>query len=214
MAISKKGNDGFIGKIGNTVVYLLNGKIVKRGIGFSNKDPTDLQLASRQITGVVSQFMGPIKDFVNVGFEQEGKLAKKSAYNMASSFNRSYAITGDYPDQEIDFAKVLVSKGKMPLTDQVEVELTSDGLLFIWDTTLTDSGRKWSDQVMLMAYMPQLGEATYLINGARRTVGSDLLRLPRFKEPVVVETYISFITANHKCVSNSIYMGRVIWKHV
>lgn len=213
MAISQKGNDGFIGKTGNTVVYLLNGKLVKREIGFSSKAPTDLQLANWQITRVVSHFLGPIKDFVNVGFSQEAKVAKKSAYNMATSFNRSNAIIGDYPDQKIDFSKVLVSRGKIPPTVQVGVELTADGLLFTWDTLVTDSGRKWNDQVMLMAYMPQLKEAVYLINGDIRTVGSDLLRLPKFTKEVVIETYISFIAANHKNVSDSIYTGEVIWKH-
>lgn len=211
MAISKKGNHGFTGKVGKTVTYRLNGKWVQREIGISNKPATDRQLASRQITAIISKFLSSVREFINVGFVVEAKRARKSANNMATSFNRSNAITGNYPDQRIDFSKVLLSMGKMPLNSQVKAELTNDGITFSWDTSLTDDGRRWSDQAMLMAYMPEINEAAYLINGARRTVGTDLLRLPIVESPVLVETYISFISANHKSVSDSIYTGQLIW---
>ena len=40
MAVSKKGNDGFSGKSGNMVTYMMNGKMVKRQIGVNTKPPT------------------------------------------------------------------------------------------------------------------------------------------------------------------------------
>lgn len=43
MARAKKGTESFIGKIGNTVVYELNGQLVKRTIGISTKKRSEKQ---------------------------------------------------------------------------------------------------------------------------------------------------------------------------
>ena len=212
MASSKRRSDGFIGRTGNTVVYLLNGKLVKREIGVTTKPPTIPQLASRQITGITAQFLGTIKEFINLGFKQEAERAKKSAYISATSYNRLNAITGAYPDYKIDYSRVLLSKGNKPKTENVKMEPQVEGLRFTWDPSLSDSGKRWTDQVMMMAYLPELNEAVYLLNGARRTEGQDILVMPQFREPVSVETYVSFIAANHKSVSDSIYTGQVLWK--
>lgn len=211
MASSKKKNDGFIGRTGNTVVYLLNGKLVKREIGVITRKPTDLQLGGRMITGIIAEFMSRVKEFINVGFKPEAKIAGKSEYNIASSYNRLNAISGSYPDCAIDYSKVLLSKGSKPLTQNVSVKKIEEGLQFTWDPAVSDSGRRWTDQVMMMAYIPEMKEAVFIINGARRTAGMDILILPKFNETVTVETYISFIAANHKSVSDSIYTGQVLW---
>lgn len=212
MASSKKGSDGFTGKTGRTVVYLLNGKTVKREIGFSSKPPSILQLAARQVTTVSSQFLSPAKEFINLGFKQQAEKTDKSPNNLASSHIRFNAIIGDYPEYCLDYSKVLLSRGDKPLTESLEVKAVEEGLQFSWDPAVSDSGRRWNDQAMMMAYIPSLKEAIYLLNGARRTEGTDILRLPRFKDAVVIETYISFLAANHKSVSNSVYTGQLIWE--
>jgi len=214
MATLKNGKGAFIGKLGNTVSYWLNGKLVRREIGITNKLPSVCQSASRQITSIVSKFLAPLKEYINIGFELEGKQAKKNPNNMASSFNRKFAIKGEYPDQKINFPKVLLSKGKMPPTKNVAMNISPEGLVFTWDTAISGTGIRWSDQVMMMGYMPDLQEATYVLNGAKRLEGKDLLQLPRTKEGVWVETYISFVAANRKSVSNSIYTGRVFWEGI
>ncbi|MGY0040467.1 hypothetical protein [Pedobacter sp. NJ-S-72] len=51
MAVFKKGsNDGFIGRIGNTVTYMRYGKLEKRTIGLRTDKPTIPVLRSRQVT--------------------------------------------------------------------------------------------------------------------------------------------------------------------
>jgi len=85
MAISKKRGEGFTGKTGRTVVYLLNGKLVQREIGFSTKPPTLLQLASQQITTVSSQFLSPVKEFINLGFKLQAEKSDKSPNNLGTN---------------------------------------------------------------------------------------------------------------------------------
>lgn len=82
-------NDGATGRNGNTVTYLLYGKLVKRTIGLRTDKPTIPVLKSRQITALATAFLKPVKEFVAIGFELEGRLNFKSYYDIASSYNIS-----------------------------------------------------------------------------------------------------------------------------
>ncbi|HEY0176822.1 MAG TPA: DUF6266 family protein, partial [Pedobacter sp.] len=73
MATRKKGGDGFKGKLGDTVVYSLNGQDVKRSIGLITKDPSKLQKENRTSMRTVTDFLKPVLNFIRIGFELETK---------------------------------------------------------------------------------------------------------------------------------------------
>ena len=211
MAILKvESNRGFIGRVGNTVTYVLNGQIVKRTIGKSSKEATIPQLSARQKTKIITGFLNPVKEFIHIGFEFEARLVQKhSTYNIATSYNWLNAITGEYPDQKIDFSKVLLSRGKMPVTTHIEVKIADNRITFQWDKTIVSEGMKDSDRVMLMAYLPEENRAISLIGGAERLEGVEHLVIPECYEGAHMETYVSFISADYKTISNSVYTGQV-----
>ncbi|MBB6500544.1 DUF6266 family protein [Pedobacter cryoconitis] len=212
MAIFSKGsNDGFTGRIGNTVTYWRYGKLVKRTIGLRTDVPTVPVLRSRQVTALTTALLKPVKSFIAVGFELEGKLELKSYYTVATSYNRLNAISGTYPEQRIDFTKVLFSRGKMPVTPNISVRRTEEGLIFNWDASFTEVGVNGNDQVMLMAYAPGSSGTVFQLNAGRRSEGEASLSIRKRRKPLLLETYISFISENRKRVSNSIYAGQVIW---
>jgi hypothetical protein len=212
MAILKvESNRGFIGRVGNTVTYLLNGQIVKRTIGKSSKEATIPQLSARQKTKIITGFLNPVKEFINIGFEFEARLVqKKSAYNIATSYNWLNAITGEYPDQKIDFSKVLLSRGKMPATNNIEVKFADNRITFKWDETIVNERMKGSDRVMLLAYIPQENRAVSLIGGAERLEGGEHLVIPECYDGIHIETYVSFVSADYKSISNSVHCGSFI----
>jgi len=211
MAILKvESNRGFIGRVGNTVTYLLNGQIVKRTIGKSSKEATIPQLSARQKTKIITGFLNPVKEFINIGFEFEARLVQKhSAYNIATSYNWLNALTGEYPDQQIDFSKVLLSRGKMPSTNNIDVKFQGNKISFKWDETIVNEGMKESDRVMLLAYLPKENRAVSLIGGAERLEGGEYLIIPECKEGIHIETYVSFVSADYKSISDSVYTGQV-----
>lgn len=211
MAVSKNGKLGFTGKVGDTVVYPLNGQWVQRTIGKSNKPATALQLACRQRTKICNDFLNPVLEYIDVGFKAKADALRKNSHNLATSYNRLNAIVGEYPDQHMDFSKVRFSEGKMPVTAGIYATLKDYGVAFSWQVDEDSPGIRWNDQVMLMAYLPEEKDAIYQINGLRRNEGSDILRIPRYEEPLILETYISFISATHKMVSNSVYTGQFLW---
>lgn len=202
--------DGFLGKLGDTVTYILNGKITRRKIGHSAKPATIAQLEARQATPVTNEFIKPVKEFIKIGFKGEAKLTKKNANSLISSYTRNYAIKGEYPYKEIDFTKVLFSKGNMPGTPDVKVKLMEDGVQFSWNKNLIPGHFRSDDQAMLMVYFPELKTAEYVINGGARGIGIANLSLIKHDTPTIMETYISFISVDRESVSDSMYTGQFI----
>lgn len=211
MATAKKDSfDGFTGKFKDHVVYLLNGKLVKRPIGVITVPGTELQLIYRKQTGITNQFIKPTREFMKIGFKAEAKLAQKNPESLISSYTRLNAIKGTYPNQEIDFTKARFSQGNMPDTPGTQIKLTDEGLEFTWDKKLIRGKFRYDDQAMLLAYFPALKTAEYSISGGARSTGAATLPLLRNESPTVMEVYISFISADREKVSNSVYMGQLI----
>ncbi|MGY0036431.1 DUF6266 family protein [Pedobacter sp. NJ-S-72] len=85
------------------------------------------------------------------------------------------------------------------------------GLTFNWDSSFAASGIKANDEVMLLAYEPEKKDATFLLYAGKRSEGEASLTIRKRKDPLVLETYISFISQNRKIISDSIYTGQIIW---
>ncbi|WP_316746921.1 DUF6266 family protein [Pedobacter gandavensis] len=199
------------GKVGKTVTYMLNGKLVTRSIGKSDKPATDLQKAIRLRTKVTSKFLLTLKEFILVGYEADARRIKQHPINQAFRYHWKHASTGNYPKIKIDFPKVLLSYGSMPLPKKVVISVVEKGFNFSWGSQKGLTGTHWSDQVMLVAYFPTLKRAAYKTAGATRDQGTDLLPIFDILHGVVAETYIAFISNDRKTISNSVYTGRVTW---
>jgi len=211
MASKKNPGEEFTGRSGNKVTYYLNGTLVERLIGLNTHPPTANQYRCRQATSLISALLRPVKEFVNVGYEFEGKAAMKVPYHLATSYHYSHAITGEYPEQRINYAKVLFSKGSMPLTEEVRAELISTGIKFSWAPLPTLDGHNKTDIVMLMAYESVKKEGFFSLGGPIRSAGTAAMSFQGIKRKLVLETYICFMSANRKSISNSQYTGQLIW---
>lgn len=207
MATLKNGLFGEVkGKLGAVVTYQLGNKVVVRTIGTSTKPPTEKQLASRQHLTVVSRFLKPVFPFIKLGFSLKALEMDLNPYNLAISLNIKNALKGNYPEVEMDYAKVQLAAGRLSLPQNPSVKILDAGLNFTWDAEQT-LGCAERDEVMLMAYFPGSGKAVYLIWGAKRREGHQLLPIPAALLQEYVETYMAFIAEDGKAISNSIYTG-------
>lgn len=212
MAISRKGKGGKVsGKIGNVVTYTLYGAQVERSIGKRVAPVTGPELVNRQKTAITSAFLRPVHNFIQTGYELEAKRELKTQYSLVTSYIRLNAIAGAYPNQYVDCEKVLFSKGKMPAIAKPTVEKDDNGLVFTWDNSMLLTGIKDTDQVMLMAYVPERNACLYKLCAAVRKDGVAYLPIPKNGTSLIIETYFSFISENRKNIANSIYTGRLIW---
>jgi len=211
MATSKGENKNLKGKIGNTTTYVLKTQSVTRSIGKSKKKPTKKQLPVRLKVRMITALLKPVKEFIRIGFEDAALNTKWSAYNIATSVNNRKAITGQYPRFEIDWTQVEFSQGDMPVLEDVSVQVVEGEMEFRWNPETMLSGMKDSDRVMVLAYCPEKKSAAYTVDGEKRYKGKERLDFTVYRKKVILHTYIAFIAANRKSISNTVYVGEILW---
>jgi hypothetical protein len=204
---------GFSGTVdGITYFRLPDGRTgAKKKNRPSSIPPTHLQLVNRADTALVSTFMKSFKEFISVGYQLEAKKNHQNPHNMMVRYIRKNAIEGTYPNRSVNIAKVLVANGQLPAAAETSVVMTEQGLTFNWSTELLPRLSHHSDQVMMLAYFPEIRETAYVLAGAQRLMGTDMLPLAGIKKGLSVEVFISFITNDHTGISDSIYLGQFNW---
>ena len=211
MARSKNGNpQDASGKIANLVYYKLNGQWVVRTIGVRKKPFTPAEIANQEKYRIVNTLLSDVGKMYQVGFERAAKGTVNNAHNLAFKKNLK-AVEGVYPNQYINFSKVAISKGKMPIVENAKVTYRDGHLDFTWDTEWSVEKKQfYDDQVMLMAYYPSDGQTFHEKAGDKRAEGKASLALSPYPgKDTIVHVYLSFISNDRKRISNSIYMGAV-----
>lgn len=201
---------GITGKIGNIEGYMLNGQYIVRSCRRKSTKPrTEKQLANQQKFTIVNHFVNSFIDFVLIGFDYAAMGKPQSPHNLAVSYQYKYAVTGQYPDFIIDYSKVRVAEGPINIQHvNASVKSENNHLKFTWVPDLTYS--LGNNHVMLLAYAPTLREAVYTLCGAKRSEGTDVLKLPDSWKGEVIETYLSFREENRMVCANSLYLGQVV----
>nr|WP_068892606.1 DUF6266 family protein [Pedobacter panaciterrae] len=225
MARAKFGTFGpLVGKLGNTIWYLRLGQPVTRMVSHpSTKPRSEKQIASSKAFSIVSSFVTPINSFLNMSMAQAIIKTQKVGRNEGMSLNLKSAVDGIYPNQELNYSKAIVGKGKLetatnPTADVVDnnPSLKIKQLKFSWEVNPAWGNTRRNDQVMMLAVMPEINKVNYVTSGARRQAGEDILEIYSFDTihgvktyATYAETYIVFISDDRKSVSNSIYTGRI-----
>ena len=201
---------GFTGTIGTVTGYMRNGQNVIRTRTSSIKDKrTPLQLAQREKIAVCSRFTNAFTgtDFFRKSFPAYGHTG--TGHNRATSALMSRALTGVYPDIALNYAQVLVSKGRLPGAHQAKVNLKLKNVLqFSFADNSTDGIAAADDTCILVAYAPNLQQAIFTLHGGFRKDKKASLNVTAFKGHIV-ETWIGFLSKGEADASDSVWTGTV-----
>jgi len=195
---------GITGTTGGLTSYWLNGQNVTQVKSGKRSHQSLKQLANCQEISVLNEFFEDICPLLKVGFGNEALGTTKNYHNIATSYNKKNAIKGEYPDLEMDYPKVLISRGNLIPPTGVTVEVVTAGLKFNWYTDGWQGGYGL-DQVMLLAFDPESKEIAYIAYGAHRYQGHEILELPDDMKNKPLETYISFVAIDRTDVATSLY---------
>jgi len=147
---------------------------------------------------------------VQPGLTQLATVGKSaSAYNLAVSYQKRYALTGDYPDAGVAYDRVMLSRGGLMAALEVSVELVGSDLQFSW---LCPEWVQWpdiDDEVAMVVYFPESGMVVYELNGPRRRALGAVLAIPPDLVDKRMEVYLFFVAESGKGVSDSVYVGRL-----
>ncbi|MCX2450023.1 DUF6266 family protein [Pedobacter sp. PLR] len=208
MAKASNGPQGHLnGKVGNLVFYMLNGQPIVRLIGRKGK-PSTLQLANYQEMAVTTKLLKRMGGFIKLGYGLQARGTVHNAHNLATSYHKKQALTGEYPNISIDYSKVKLSRGIMPETADLKINKLAGGLEITWDPK-DYADLAHNDSVMVMICCPETGKDEEYLNIARRSEGKCFIPMHENVLNQQLEPYISFISADGEKVSDSVYLGNL-----
>lgn len=204
---------GLSGKVGNHVFsQQKDGTTTVKELSDLPKKPASAkQEGVRLKTKMIAEFCKPMNDYLDVGLANAAAKKKVNAHNYFVKELNENSFIGVYPDIRFDFSTIRLTRGGMLPPQQAAVVATETGLSFSWSPELKIRGVHYSDQIMVMALFPELKDARYLIGGTQRVAGNVQLPLLGIRKGNVVECFISFITDHRKDISDSVYLGQLIW---
>jgi hypothetical protein len=119
------------------------------------------------------------------------------------------AFIGEGDEMGIDPVLVQVSFGVLPLPSNITaVKIAPNVLQITWDAVEKNTEGA-CDQLMMLAYDIENGEATSNVTGQFRYVGADTLDLSPAIPERTYHIYAAFVAADRSCQSESIYLGTV-----
>lgn len=218
MGIIKKGILGGVsGAVGNIVGANWRGIDYIRIKPSEVQNPrTELQLNQRLKFLLLIRFLQPVSEYVRIGFRSYA--IRMSAFNAAFSYNYHRAIKGEYPNYEIDFPKVLLSRGNLTGVDDLAIGSEMPGVVSLtWTFTAGSGNARNSDTVMVVVYDPVLMQAVYLLNAGTRDEEKVNIAVPASFKGHTVHGYLSLMAIDgitrglwKKSISSSQYAGSLL----
>jgi len=207
MAQIKEGPLGQVtGTVGNITIGKWKGKTTVRNRRSSSKTPpTQAQLEQQAKLSVAGKFLRVLKEILRVSFRNY--VSQMNGFNEAVRYNLKYGIAGNYPDYSIDFSKTLVSRGELLNEPDPKATVNAGQVIFTW-SPVSQKGIADDDKAILVVYCEALNKCVYDLDGAIRSAGTATIAAPRFKG-YEVHTWLAFIAAKGKDVSDSIYTGKL-----
>lgn len=198
---------GFHGRIGNLVGYNLKGKHVIRTIGKSKKPLTPARLANCERMKVVNEILKPSIHAIRAGFRLAVAGTDRNEYNEAVSYNKKNAVQGEYPNIRLDYTRVLMSMGTLPVAVNPSISQNGVEITFKWEISASPVSEYHTDRTMLVIYFPDIKETCCQLVGAKRVEGKDVIVIGPEHVNERMEAYISFAKDNGKAVSSSVHAG-------
>lgn len=210
MARTKGGLFGPVsGKIGRVVCYNLRGQEIARTIGEKPPVTAPATLAQNNRMSVLMEFFNKVKPFIKAGFKNEAEGTIYHYHNFATSYNMVAGIAEINGVATLQYDGILLSRGTALTAQNPQVVQDDTGLSFSWDVDPALHWRINKDQVMMLAWFPDIKEAIIEVAGVIRSAGTDHLLLPPSYRNQRMETYIAFVAEDRESVSNSLYLGRI-----
>ncbi len=215
MAIISQGIlGGFSGKAGPVIGSSWRGKPVMRAkpVFKKNRTFTTAQLDQQEKFKLMMSFLRNIDFLLNLSFKN-GKNGR-SGFQEAFSQNIKNAILGDEFPFSIDYEKVKLSHGSLPVVSTINCAAMADNMVrFSWDLAL-DAGNKASevDKAIGVLYCPE--DNLFLISdfNVRRNYLELVVDAVNFSGKEV-HSWFFFMSDNEANTSDSRYTGLITVTH-
>ncbi|WP_262495138.1 DUF6266 family protein [Labilibacter marinus] len=208
---------GFNGKVGSVIGSSWKGiNYMRAKSSRSNRKVSEKQMQQRAKFMFAANFLQPLYAIIQVGFR---KLEiQQSAKNAAMSDLMNYTIEGDYPSYSVNFRNLKLSKGSLQIPQGCTVELQGDKAVYNWtmDSGSEDDQQEdklalsLSEDNMILVTLADGFSPRYTLRKYKRKDLTGELGLPNAPAGTEVHCYLACAsTAEHRTVSNTVYIGTV-----
>lgn len=198
----------FTGKLGPLVGASWRGiNYVRTAPKKSHKRPTPEQAAHRQRLALTTKIILGMIEAIDIGYRIEAK--QQSPFNMGISMMfQNKVVTGQDAELKADYSKMIISVGKLGMIANPVIRQSGSDIVFNWEYGDQMRARR-HDLVVLTAYCEELDECEISVGPAFRE--SFTASLPvRSWAGKLVHTWLFFISADQKQISNSQYAGELL----
>ncbi len=173
------------------------------------KKQSSKQMAHRAKFVYLTKWLKPFHAYVTLGFKNmaEGTTEISAAF----SYNFKAALLGEYPNFEIDYARVMISLGKLPNMYLPHLSLMApDRIRIDWQLNPPHENASYDDQLMVVVYSRQGKLVDGMMGGTKRTQKTCTFVFDERMAGHELDVYVSFWSINGRNVSNSQYLGRTV----
>ncbi|MDM1395627.1 hypothetical protein HX049_00295 [Myroides odoratimimus] len=178
MAEIKKGILGGVqGKVGTVVGVNWRGKNIIRSLPKkSGKVATEGQLKQRAKFKLVAEFLSPLNKLTGKYFgEYQGA---KSRTNLAMSYQLLETVVEKDGMLEIDYAKVVITKGVLPVPIVSDVKIENAKLTVNWRSDVGIGLAKEKDEMIFVVYNQDANQFYVIEDQANRKEGTISANIP------------------------------------
>ncbi len=194
------------GKVGPIVAANWRGiEVMRAKPRKTNRVPTEKQANQKLKFALVADFLRPFGGLFRDSF---GNQSVETGTNKAFSYTMKNAVTGESPNYSIDYTKVMVSRGGIPIPELPAVVLNGTQLNFSWRDNSGNGKALATDTAILVVYCPAKSQAVYKTVGFDRKSQAGSLDITAFRGQDI-HTYIGFLSAEKQEVSDSVYTGKL-----
>lgn len=195
----------FTGRVGRTTTGYRAGRYITRVIPDvkPSGEPSPEQIAQRTKFGFIANLLAAFTTPLRMGLNH---LDPTYAYQQGIKLNFEKVTLNGQGVPQIDHSQIELSKGNIPNalfsapnfeeTNTVAVNFTGNE---------SEIGAKATDMVYIVAYSPELNEAT-MSNGQPRTALFVKITTPMSWNGTTVYVY-GYVVRNKRVVSDSVYVG-------
>ena len=199
---------GFSGKVGTVVGGSWRGINYMRSLAQTIKNPrSEGQQTQRGKFSLSLELLKPIAAYIRTGFKNYA--TKQTAFNSAMSYIVKNAISGNFPDIQLNFANVLVSRGNLKQVANAVANAVHGAIEISWTDGSGYGEGNANDVAMHLAFNKDRGLAVFSTASAIRSAESLTLDIPDEWAGDKIVVYFGMISADGTTVANSLYLGEV-----
>lgn len=167
---------------------------------------SEAQRSFRSKFGLANSILHLIRPVIKTSFVKYNK-GRRSGYNTAVGLFLSNAVRGIYPNIEVNFSAMEVSKGSLPGLDQWEFSINDQEISLTWNKGINKTHAYGDDSVLLLLFNISKKSFTIVNDLAKRADEIINYTIPPSENgDYVAWAYVA--NRNETNSSNSHFLGR------